>query len=87
MWVHPSIYFCSTVSLLHIVPMRPQQPLLPVAAFQPFWFEILESQCRNHHFLPLRGPFPSKFDIVITKKLLYEGMEVWYRYMTGIELR
>ena len=41
----------------------------------------------NCHLLAAVGQLPSKNDILIPKTSLYEGMVVWYRCRTGIELR
>ena len=43
--IYTSLQFYPTVPLPHRVLLKYQQPQLPVAAFRPFWFEILERQC------------------------------------------
>ena len=40
-------------------------------------FSLTAGGVENHHCVALGGKFPSKFDTVIPKKPLYEGMVVW----------
>ena len=52
LWVYPSLCFYFTLPIPHLAPLRPQQPDLPVAAFQPYWFEkCILSQCLAIHML------------------------------------